>query len=53
MSDDDSVNIAKLQVERHTHANKLQEHAGKLQEHAGKLQELEVRSSTTERDMGT
>lgn len=49
---EDSVNIAKLQVERHNHANKLQEHAGKLHEHAGKLQELEVTSGAMERDMG-
>lgn len=41
-----------LLATKHTHGNKLQEHAGKLQEHAGKLQELEVKSSTTERDMG-
>jgi chromosome segregation ATPase len=42
---EDSVNIAKLQVERHNHANTLQQHAGKLTE-------LEAKSNATERDMG-
>lgn len=34
---EDSVNIAKLQVDRHNHANKLQEHTGRLTEVESKV----------------
>ena len=37
---DPSVAIAKLQADRHNHANKLQEHAGKIDELGGKVSKM-------------